>query len=97
MFHYSCSPRLSLAAALSLGIVYSLKALLMKYMPEFALQLKAAVWHKPVELLQQHYVYDLTLAGFLTGLVVVMAWAFIIVSLTSCIYGYLEHGKHGKK
>jgi hypothetical protein len=94
---HSCSTKLSLAAAFAVGIIYSVKALLMRYAPEFALQMKAAVWHKPVELLQQHYIYDVTPTSFGTGLIVVMAWAFVIVSLTSCIYNYLEHGHHHKK
>jgi len=96
MMHHSCSPKLSLAAALSIGIVYTIKTLLMRYAPEFALQMKAAVWHKPVELLQQHYIHEVTPMGFVTGLIVVMVWAYVIVSLTSCIYHYLENGKHKK-
>ena len=96
MMHHSCSSKLSLAAALSLGIVYSIKTLLMKYAPEFAMQMKAAVWHKPVEMLQQNYMYEITPMGFVTGLIVVMVWAFVIVSLTSCIYHYLEAGKSKK-
>ena len=94
--HHSCSTRLSLAAAFSLGIVYTFKTLLMKYAPEFALQMKAAVWHKPVEMLQQNYMHEITPMGFVTGLLVVIVWAFVIVSLTSYIYYYLEAGKHKK-
>lgn len=92
---HSCSQKLSIAAALSLGIVYSIKTLIMKYAPEFAMQMKAAVWHKAPEMMQQQ-MHEITLQGFIMGLVVVMVWAYVIVSLTSCIYHYLEHGKHKK-
>ena len=93
---HSCSQKLSMAAALSLGIVYSVKALIMKFAPEFAMQMKAAVWHKPLEFVQQHHMHEMTVQSFIMGLIVVMVWAYVIVSLTSCIYNYLEHGKHKK-
>jgi hypothetical protein len=93
---HSCSQKLSIAAALSLGVVYSIKTLIMKFAPEFAMHMKAAVWHKPLEVVQQMSVHEISIQGFLMGLIVVMVWAYVIVSLTSCFYNYLEHGKHKK-
>lgn len=92
---HSC--KLALSAAISVGILYTVKTLLWVWSPDFLLQIKSAIRHVPVEVLQHHHeMHQVTAASYITGLVAFGAFAFLLVWLTGVVHCYVsgEHHKH---
>jgi spore maturation protein SpmB len=81
----------ALSAALAAGILYTIVALLLKYVPDTIAKLLAAVHMTSVETFVSST--DITLGSYALGLVGVFVGVYLLVCLAGCIHHRLAKHK----